>query len=153
QERHRAEIGRDAINTRTRNVPRIAGRAARGIGKVDRAIGFHDDVVRPPNALPGEIIGDNRNRTVGIDAHDAPRVALAGDGPPLKIARESFGVLGALFDHCDALPGRVLHAPVVADVAEEEIAAFLPPPRAFGGPAIAAITFAQDADLFGRRNN
>ena len=43
-----------------------------------------------------------------------------------------------LLEDGDALPRRVFHAPVVADIAEQQVAALLPPDRPFGGSELAA---------------
>jgi len=145
-ERRRAEIRRNAIDARARHFPWDAARSARGVGEIDGAVGFDDDVIRPAEAFALEIVCDDRDRAVGIDAHDALRVSLAGDKPPLKIAGQTVCVLRTLLEERDALPRRVLHAAVVADVAEKEIAALLPPYRAFRRTAVAAIALAQDAD-------
>src|SRR5262245_33565706 len=63
---------------------------------------------------------------------------LGREQPSLQVAGEAVGAVGRLLEQRDALAGRVLHAPVVMDVAEQEIAALLPPHRPFGRPEIAA---------------
>src|SRR5882724_3282308 len=65
---------------------------------------------------------------------------LGREQTPLQIAGETVRPVGWLLEHADALAGGVLHAPVVVDVAEQKIAALLPPHRPFGRPEIAAET-------------
>src|SRR5262249_20408395 len=56
----------------------------------------------------------------------------------LEVARQAIGAVGGLLEHAHALAGRVFHSPVVVNVAEEEIAYFLPPDWSFGGAEVAA---------------
>jgi hypothetical protein len=66
-----------------------------------------------------------------------PRQAFAGDQPALGIAGQAIGAVGLLLGDTGALPRRVLDAVVFPDRAEQEIAALLPPHRAFGVAAAA----------------
>src|SRR5439155_4405146 len=69
---------------------------------------------------------------------DAAAVVLAGDEAALQVAREPVGAVGRLLEHAGALPWRVFDAAVVVDVAEQEVAALLPPQRPLGRPEVAA---------------
>ena len=63
-------------------------------------------------------------RSVVLRAGDPPRVVLAGDEPPLAVARVAVGVVGRLAE--DGHVARLLvppHDPVVGDVAPEQAAA------------------------------
>src|SRR5262245_25600555 len=73
--------------------------------------------------------------------------------PPLQIAGETVGAVGRLLEQRDALAGRVLHAPVAVDVAEQEIAALLPPQWPFGRSDIAAEAGGELLDRLGGRND
>jgi hypothetical protein len=71
----------------------------------------------------------------------------------LQIAGETVRSVGRLLEHADALARRVLHAPVVVDVREQEIAAFPPPQRTFGRAQIATEARGQFVDWFGSRDD
>src|SRR5262249_54398791 len=79
----------------------------------------------------------------GPRAGTAPAVGRAGNRPPVQTARGAVPPVHALLEQGRALAGRVLHPPVVVDVAEEQVTAFLPPDRPFGGAESAAISAAQ----------
>src|SRR5262245_35820481 len=73
--------------------------------------------------------------------------------PPLQVAGEAVGAVGRLLEQRDALAGRVLHAPVVVDIAEQEIAALLPPNRPFSRPEIAAKAGGERLERLRRRDD
>ena len=83
---------------------------------------------------------------VGLQPIDAAAEVVAGNQPALAIAGLAVGVGGALLVERDALAGLPLHAPAAVDVAEQQVAALLPPDRSFGRPVWAAEAAAQ---LFG----
>src|SRR6185503_981009 len=77
--RHRAEIGRHAINARDGDVPLIRRERTARIGEVDRAVGLHDDVVRTEQALAAETVGDDGDAAVRLVARDAAGQVLGRD--------------------------------------------------------------------------
>src|SRR5882724_5980329 len=78
---------------------------------------------------------------------------LGREQTPLQIAGETVRPVGWLLEHADALAGRVFHAPVAMDVAEQKIAALLPPHRPFGRPEIAAEARGKLLDRLGGRDD
>ena len=149
QEPHGAEIGRDAIDARHAHFPGIARGAALRIGEIDRAVGFHDDIVRPAELFALICSGDDGDAAVRLETRDALRIGLAGDEPALHVARQPVRAVGVLAEHGNALPRRVFDPPCIVDVAEEKIAAVvLPPHRPFGLAAVATIAFGEHADGF-----
>jgi hypothetical protein len=81
------------------------------------------------------------------------RVVLAGQQPALEVAGEPVGPVGLLLEYRDALAWRVLHPLAGVDVAEQEIAAFLPPQRSLGRPQRAAKAAAHFDDGLIRRKD
>jgi hypothetical protein len=55
------------------------------------------------------------------------RRALAGEQPPLNIAREAVGVVGIVHEDRDIHLVRILHALADIDVAEQQVTTFLDP--------------------------
>src|SRR5262249_22190429 len=147
EEAHRAEIGRDAIHAGKRQVP-LLGRAWTGprIGEVDAAVGLHHDVIGTVELSSLEAVRDHRGAAVELLPRDAPAVVLARDQATLQISRQPVGAVRRLLMERDALTRRELHALVVVDVAEEEIATFLPPERALRGALRAAESIGQMLD-------
>src|SRR4029077_18542347 len=78
---------------------------------------------------------------------------LAGDQPPLQVARQSIGAVGRLQQQRDTLAGLVLHAAVVVDVAEHEMAAFAPPQWPLGWALRAAKAVGQILDRLRERDD
>ncbi len=72
---------------------------------------------------------------------------LGGDQPPLQISRQPVRFVGLVLGQGHALPRRVFHPPGGLDVVKEEVLAFRPPHRPFGGTDVAAETTGQFADL------
>ena len=107
------------------------------VSEIDRAVGLHHHVVGLVEGVALEAVGDHGDAAVGLFAGDPPRQALAGDQPALGIAGQAVGAVGLLLGDGGALPRRVLDAAVFPDRAEQEIAALLPPHRAFGVAAAA----------------
>ena len=99
------------------------------IGEPDRAVRLDHHVVGriEPLALVG--VGDDRDRAVGFGAGDAARAVLAGDQPPLAVARVAVGVVGVGAEDVDAaVPGPAHHA-VVGDVAPDQLVGVGEPDR------------------------
>ena len=84
------------------------------------------------SGLPSKRSAMHRDAAVVLGARDAPRVVLAGDQPPLPVARVAVGVIRRRAEHADRagllLP---LHEPVVRDVAPQQVAAVAEPDRPF----------------------
>jgi hypothetical protein len=57
---------------------------------------------------------------------------LAGDESSLQVAGQAVGAIGRFEKQRNAASRLVLHATVVVDVAEQEVAALLPPQRSLG---------------------
>src|SRR5712691_6433858 len=91
-------------------------------------------VIRPVEAAPLEAVGDHGETAVKFLPGDPSGVMLAGDQPALEVSGQPIGAVRRLLEYGHALPRRVLHAPVVMNIAEQQVAAFLPPDRSFGGP-------------------
>jgi len=64
----------------------IAKQAEHRIGEPDRAVGFHDDVIRRIQLLAVKGVHQHRNRTVIFGPGHAPPAMLAGDQPALAVA-------------------------------------------------------------------
>src|SRR5262249_23589831 len=132
QERHGTEIGAHPIDAHEGHIPLLPDIGSRPrVGEVDAAIGLDYHVVGPIEPLPLEAVGDHRDAAVRFLPRHAPALSLAGNDPALEIAGEAVGLVGVLLEHADALPRRVFHPLAGVDVAEQQIAAFLPPHRAF----------------------
>src|SRR5580700_6342827 len=56
---------------------------------------------------------------------------LAGQQPALEVAGQPVGLVGLVLENAHALAGRVFHPLAGVNVAEQEVAAFLPPHRPF----------------------
>ena len=82
-----------------------------------------------------------------------PGVVFAGEQPALEVAGQPIGPVRCLLERRHALPRRVFHPPVVVNVAEQQIAALLPPDRSFGGSECAAEAIGELLDGFGRRDD
>jgi hypothetical protein len=102
------------------------------IGEINRAVGFNDNVVWPIQAASLEAVGNHCDAAVVLLASDAAGFVFAGQQPALQVAGEAIGLVGVLLEYGDALAGRVFHAFAGVDVAEQQIAALLPPQRPFG---------------------
>src|SRR5262249_4954093 len=98
-------------------------------------------------------VRDDGDAAVELLPRHSPAVVLAGEQPPLEIAGESVGAVGWLLEHGHALAGDVLHALVVVDVAEEQIAPLFPPERALGRPERPAESVGQIVDRLRRRDD
>ncbi len=118
-ERHGAEIGRDAVHAGKLQVPLLGDDVVVRIGEEDRAVGLDHDVVGAIEATPLKTVGDHREAAIELAPRDAPCLVLAGEQATLEVAREPVGPVGRLEDHGHALPRRVLDAPVVVDVVEQ----------------------------------
>src|SRR5438445_5696232 len=109
----------------------VAEDAERRIGEPDRAVRLAHDVVRRVKRLAVVALGDHADGAVVLGARHAPRVVLAGEQPPLAVARIAVGVVRGLAEHADRagflLP---LHDAVVRDVAPQKIASVAEPHRA-----------------------
>jgi hypothetical protein len=72
---------------------------------------------------------------------------LAGNEPALAIPGQAIGFVGRLLDQADPLSGRPFQAPIIANITKQEIPAFMPPDRAFGGSSLATKAAGQFFDL------
>ena len=59
---------------------------APGVGEIDTAVGFDDDVIGPVQLATLKAVGDDGDPAVMLLPGDPPRVMLAGNKPPLRIA-------------------------------------------------------------------
>ena len=75
---------------------------------------------------------------------------LAGEQPASQVAGQPIRAMRRLVNHGPALAGHVLHPPVVVDITEPQIAAFLPPDRAFRGAQSASEVRGQFLNRLGR---
>ena len=75
---------------------------------------------------------------------------LAGNQPPVDVAGEPIGVVCRLMEDGRTFPRRPLQPLIVADVAEQEVSAFLPPKRSFGHRST-TVTVAQPLNFLIRR--
>ena len=117
----------------------VAQDAEHRIGEPHRAVRLHHDVVGRIERLAIVGIGQHRDGAVVFEAHDAPRVMLAGDQAAAAVAGMAVGVVRGLAEDRDraALLVPAQHA-VVGDVAPQEVAAVAEPDRTLG-PATAGV--------------
>ena len=150
------QVRRDPVNTGVVQLHPGSGRS--GVGEIDAAVGLNHDVVGPVQALALVAVGDHGDATVGLAADHAGS-AVASDQPALHVPGQAVGVVGRLFVHGHRPIGGPLHAPVVADVAEQQVAPLLPPQGSFSGPVVVAesggqlvdgLALGHDAFQFGR---
>src|SRR5262252_1522530 len=106
-----------------------------------------------PSDLTTTSFGRLSRRPWKLAACHPSRVMLTGKEAPLQVAREPVGAIGRLQEHADALARHVLHAAVVMNVAEQQVAAFLDPHRAFSRTKIAAEAAGQFLDGFRCRDD
>src|SRR3984893_14506772 len=78
---------------------------------------------------------------------------LAGDQPSLQVAGQTIGSVRRFKEHRHPSPRFVFHSPVVVDVAEQQVATFLPPNRPFGWAERAAETVGEMLDWVGCGND
>src|SRR5262249_24466309 len=71
-------------------------------------------------------------------SRDASRIVLAGHQPAREVTRQSIGAVGRFLVDRHRLARRIFHAPGAMNIAEQQIAALLPPERTFRRPEIAA---------------
>ena len=115
-----------------------AGSGSARVGEVDTAVGLDYDIVGTVESGAAIPVGYRGYLAVGVLACDAARAMFAGQQPAFQVAGESVGVVGGLLEEGDALIGRPFHAPVVVDVAEQQVAAIAPPEWAFGWASVAS---------------
>jgi hypothetical protein len=102
------------------------------IGKIDAPSGFHHNIVRPVQAATVIVIRHHGDTAIWLLAGHTPCEVFAGDEPALEVAGEPIGLVGGLLDQSDTHARRPLQPPIIANVTEQEIAAFLPSHWAFG---------------------
>jgi len=117
----------------------VAQDAEGRIGEPNRAVGFHHHVVGRVQGLAVVGIGQHGDGAVILEAHDAPRIVLAGDQPAAPVTGVAVGVVRGLAEDRDRtrllVPAQ--HA-VVGDVAPQQIAAVAEIDRSLG-PAAAGV--------------
>ena len=133
EEAQRAEVGGHPVDPGILQVPLLGrGRAGPRVGEIDAAVGADDNVVRPVESAALKAVGDDGDAAVRFLAGDAAAVVLAGDESSLQVAGQAVGAIGRFEKQRNAASRLVLHATVVVDVAEQEVAALLPPQRSLG---------------------
>ena len=106
--------------------------AVRRIGKPVAAVRMARDVVRRIQPLALERIGNHRDRSVVLVAHDAAARVLARQLAPLMIERVAVAVARRLAEHGDApVILDPSHLPVVRNVAPDQILPLAVPGRSF----------------------
>src|SRR5215475_800007 len=110
QDVDRSEIRRDAIDATKIEFGLDASEP--WIGKIDAAIGFHHDIVRPVQAAAVIVIRHYGDTTIWILAGHTPCEVFAGDEPALEVASEPIGFVGGLLDEGDTHTRRPLHPPI-----------------------------------------
>jgi len=78
---------------------------------------------------------------------------LAGNEPALEVARQPIGAVRRLLVDRHTLARHVLHPAIVVNITEQQVAAFLPPHRAFGWPQRAPEALGQLLDGLGGGDN
>ena len=119
------------------------------IGEVDGPVGPYHHVVRTIQPLPLIAVHHNSDIPIRFQASHPPRGLLTGNQSALGVSGESVGLIGGLQEHGCALSWRPLHSPIIGNVTEEEVPAFLPPYRALG----TIVTTAQLLHLLVPRHN
>ena len=128
QQAQRPEIGGDAIDPGKGEVPLVGrGRPRPRVGEIDAAVGFDDDVVGSVERVALKAVGNDGDASVMLQAGDSPAIVFAGDEAALEVTRQPVSAVGRLADERYALARLVFHAPVVVDVAEQQVAALGPP--------------------------
>jgi hypothetical protein len=117
------------------------------IGEVDRAVRFHHHVVRPVEAPALEARRYHCGGTVGLFTYHPPSGALASDKASLEVASEPVCSVSRFLEFDRPLTGCVFHASIAIDVAEQKVAALLPPQRTLGRPSIAADAIGKSVNL------
>ena len=142
-----AQVGGEAKDAGDGLFPLLAGAAeGPGVGEVDAAVGFDDHIVGAVELAALELVGVDGGGAVVFPAADAAAVVFGGDEASLGVAGESVVAVDGFGVHGDAGAGGVAHSAVVVDVAEQEVAAVVPPEGAFGGALGAAETGAVFGD-------
>ena len=111
----------------------IAEQAEHRIGEPDRAVGFHDHVVRRVQPLAVEGVHQHRDRAVIFGAGDPAAAVLAGDQAALAVAGVAVGEIRRLAEDADRA-GLLfpLEDALVGNVAAQQIAPVAEPHRPFG---------------------
>ena len=140
QQRDGAQVRGDAVYPGVLVVP-LFGRCGQRprVGEVDAAVGLHHHVVGAVEAAALEAGGHHGDAAVGLGAGHAAAVVLAGDEAALQVAGEAVGAVGGLVVDAGAFTRHVLNAPVVVDVAKQQVAAVGPPHRPLGRAVVAAV--------------
>ena len=125
-------------------------RTGPGVREVDAAVRLDHHVIGPIEPPSLEAVGDHGDAAVEFLPGDPSAVMLAGEQPALEVAGQPIGAVRRLLDQGHALARHVLHPPVVMNVTEQQIAAFLPPHWSFGGPLGAAEAIGQHLDRLGQ---
>src|SRR5918996_1250379 len=98
------------------------------------------------------MVGDDRDAAIGIRAGDAAGIVLTGNEAPSAVAGEPVGTVRRLVKEAHPFAWGPLHAPVVVDIAKQQIAALVPPHRALGRAHLTAKTVGEFFELLMRIN-
>src|SRR5262249_32747071 len=96
----------------------------------------HHDIIRAVQAVAVIIVRYHGDTAIRVLAGDTPGEVFAGDEAALSVPREPIGLVGGLLHQGDPSSWRPLHTPIIADIAEDESAIFLPPHWPLGWPAL-----------------
>src|SRR5207249_2421353 len=105
------------------------------ISKVEAPIRFHHHIIGAIQTAAVVPIRHHRDAAVRVLAGDTPGEVFARHEAPLPISRQTIGLVGRFLPQRHPCFWRPLHAPIIADIAEDEIAPFLPPHWSFSRTA------------------
>src|SRR5439155_7942344 len=100
----RAAVGFHAVDRRRIELALGQGDPQPGVGEVDAAVGFADDIVRPAEALAFEAVDQDvagGKLAVGRPAGQPAVAAFADDEPALRVERRAVALAGVLAQQLD----------------------------------------------------
>ena len=142
-----AQVGRHAVDAGEVQVKlRLLRHSGVGVGEIDGAVGLRHHVVGAVQRAALKAVGDHGKAAVGFLAGYAAPVVFGGEQAALGVAGQAVGAVGGFAEQRQALGVGPFHPPVVMNVAEQQIAAFLPPDRPLGRTQFAAEAAGQFVD-------
>ena len=95
---------------------------------------FHNKIVGTVQAFALVVVRHNGNAAVGFLSRNPTGIVLTRQQPALRIASQAVGLVGAGLEKRQTVGIVIAHPPILPDVAEQQVATFLEPDRAFRRP-------------------